>query len=280
VARGISLETRVEPLDGSVRGDAQRLLQVVTNLLNNAVKFTPGGGRVEVCLFPRDCQACIDVIDTGIGIAPEFLPHVFDRFRQSDESDARGHGGLGLGLSIVKHLVERHGGTVEGRSDGIGRGATFSVCLPLDATPVEEAVPTPAPPPAEGPTDLSDLHVLVVDDDADTREGIRLALEIYGARVTVADSLTAALAAMAHERPQAVISDIGMPGGTGLDLIRTIREQIGSMPAIAISGYASREDRDAALAAGFTEHLTKPVDLTMLLGNLRRVADVPGGEGD
>ena len=280
VARGISLQTRIEPLGGSVQGDAQRLLQVVTNLLNNALKFTPGGGRVEVSLFARDCQACIDVVDTGIGIAPEFLPHVFDRFRQSDESDARGHGGLGLGLSIVKHLVERHGGTVEARSDGIGTGATFSVCLPLDSTPVQHSAQILAAPQPDGPTDLSDLHVLVVDDDADTREGLRLALEIYGARVTVADSVTAALEALAQERPHAVISDIGMPGGTGLDLIRTIREEIGSLPAIAISGYASREDRDVALAAGFTEHLTKPVDLTVLLGNLRRVAPAPRGEGD
>ncbi|HSP99507.1 MAG TPA: CHASE3 domain-containing protein [Candidatus Dormibacteraeota bacterium] len=280
VARGISLQTRIEPLGGSVQGDAQRLLQVVTNLLNNALKFTPGGGRVEVSLFARDCQACIDVVDTGIGIAPEFLPHVFDRFRQSDESDARGHGGLGLGLSIVKHLVERHGGTVEARSDGIGTGATFSVCLPLDSTPVQHSAQILAAPQPDGPTDLSDLHVLVVDDDADTREGLRLALEIYGARVTVADSVTAALEALAQERPHAVISDIGMPGGTGLDLIRTIREEIGSLPAIAISGYASREDRDVALAAGFTEHLTKPVDLAVLLGNLRRVAPAPRGEGD
>ena len=277
LARGIDLEARVEALGGSVQGDAQRLLQVVTNLLNNALKFTPGGGRVEVRLFARDCQACIDVIDTGVGIAPEFLPHVFDRFRQSDKRDEGGQGGLGLGLSIVKHLVERHSGTVEAHSAGVGTGATFRVCLPLDATPVEHPE-EPAPvPEADGPPDLSGLRVLMVDDDADTREGLRLALENYGALVTVADSLTAALAALPQARPHVVISDIGMPGGTGLDLIRAVREQLGSLPAIAISGYASREDREAALAAGFSEHLTKPVDLSALLGRLRWVASAPDG---
>jgi PAS domain S-box-containing protein len=274
-ARNIRLQVELQPLRGSVVGDAQRLLQVVTNLLNNALKFTPGGGRVEVRLAQCEDEACLDVIDSGAGIAPEFLPHVFDRFRQSDERDAGGHGGLGLGLSIVKHLIERHGGVVEARSDGVGTGAHFSVRLPLDATPVEPARPAPAPA-TEGDADLRGLHVLVVDDDTDTRDGLRLALEIYGARVTVAESITAALVALTAERPDAIVSDIGMPGGSGLDLIRTVREQLGNLPAIAISGYASREDRDAALAAGFTEHLTKPVDLSRLLGNLRRVGGAVG----
>lgn len=268
-ARGIALRAELEPPRGSILGDAQRLLQVVSNLLNNALKFTPGGGRVEVRLSGRDRWACLDVVDSGAGIAPDFLPHVFDRFRQSDEGDAGGHGGLGLGLSIVKHLVERHGGTVEARSDGIGTGAHFAVCLPLDDRPVE-AVPALATASDDG-ADLGGLHVLVVDDDADTREGLRLALEIYGATVTVAESTTSALTQLAARRPDAIISDIGMPGGGGLDLIRMVREQVGNVLAIAISGYASREDRAAALAAGFSEHLPKPVDLAVLLGNLRRV---------
>jgi PAS domain S-box-containing protein len=271
VAKSVRLDTTVGALTGSVRGDARRLLQVVTNLLNNALKFTPGGGRVEVKLWQRDELACIDVIDTGVGIAPEFLPHVFDRFRQADESDARAHGGLGLGLSIVKHLIERHSGTVEALSDGIGCGATFRVCLPLvdnlPITPVIGSAATPAP------ADLRGIAVLVVDDDADTREGMCLALEVNGARVTPADSASAALAALARERPNAMVSDIGMPGGTGLHLIRAVREQFGTLPAIAISGYASREDREAALAAGFNDHLAKPVDPSTLLARLRQLVD-------
>ncbi len=276
-ARGIALRSRVEDLGGAVQGDAKRLLQVVTNLLTNALKFTSGGGSVEVSLCPRDGLACIDVVDTGMGIAPEFLPHVFDRFRQSDESDSRAHGGLGLGLSIVKHLVERHGGTVEAHSEGIGHGATFRISLPIEVaaagTPLL-ALPSRR---LDGPTDLRDVHVLVVDDDADTREGMCLALEINGARVTTADSVTTALAALARELPHALVSDIGMPGGTGLDLMRAVRDQFGGLPAIAISGYASREDREAALAAGFAEHLAKPVDPGVLLAELRRVVDAAAG---
>jgi PAS domain S-box-containing protein len=271
-ARGIALESRVEALGGAVHGDAQRLLQVVTNLLTNALKFTSGGGCVDVSLCPRDGLACIDVADTGVGIAPEFLPHVFDRFRQWDESDARAHGGLGLGLSIVKHLVERHGGTVEAHSEGAGRGATFRICLPIAAAAAAPALALP-PRRRTGAADLRDVHILVVDDDADTREGMCLALELNGARVTTADSVAAALAALGRERPQAMVSDIGMPGGTGLELMRAVREQFGELPAIAISGYASREDREAALAAGFVEHLAKPVDPAVLLAELRRVVD-------
>jgi PAS domain S-box-containing protein len=270
-AKSVRLDTTVGALAGSVRGDARRLLQVVTNLLNNALKFTPGGGRVEVKLWQRDDVACIDVIDTGVGIAPEFLPQVFDRFRQADESDARSHGGLGLGLSIVKHLIERHGGTVEALSDGIGCGATFRLCLPLvDNVPSAPVLDSAA---AIAPADLRGIAVLVVDDDADTREGMCLALEVNGARVTPADSASAALAALARERPNAMVSDIGMPGGTGLHLIRAVREQFGPLPAIAISGYASREDREAALAAGFNDHLAKPVDPGTLLARLRQLVD-------
>ncbi|MBX3027995.1 CHASE3 domain-containing protein [bacterium] len=276
VARGVGLHADLEPLRGSVIGDAQRLLQVITNLLNNALKFTPSGGRVDVRLGQRDHLACLDVIDTGIGIAPEFLPHVFDRFRQSDERDTRGHGGLGLGLSIVKHLVERHGGTVEARSDGIGAGAHFSVCLPLDEAPAGEQVAT-VPAQSDEGTDLRGVHVLLVDDDADTRDGLRLALEIHGARVSVAESIAAARALLTVERPDALISDIGMPGGSGLELIRGVRQELADLPAIALSGYASREDRAAALAAGFTEHLTKPVDIGRLLAQVRRVT--VGGAG-
>ncbi|MDX2165769.1 MAG: CHASE3 domain-containing protein [Deltaproteobacteria bacterium] len=273
--KSVRLDASVGALTGSVRGDVKRLLQVVTNLLNNAVKFTPGGGRIDVKLWQRDQTACIDVIDTGVGIAPEFLPHVFDRFRQADESDARAHGGLGLGLSIVKHLIERHGGTVEALSDGVGCGSTFRVCLPLAdgaprATPARPSLPS-------GPTDLNGVAVLVVDDDADTREGMCLALEVNGARVTPADSAAAALLALARELPSVLVSDIGMPGGTGLHLIRTVREQFGALPAIAISGYASREDREAALAAGFNEHLAKPVDPGTLLARLRQLVDQRGG---
>ena len=172
----------------------------------------------------------------------------------------------------MKHLVELHGGTVEAHSDGVGRGATFRICLPIAAAAAAPALALPSRR-LTGAADLRDVHILVVDDDADTREGMCLALEINGARVTTADSADAALAALARERPQAMVSDIGMPGGTGLDLIRAVREQFGELPAIAISGYASREDREAALAAGFVEHLAKPVDPAVLLAELRRVVD-------
>ncbi|MEO8605116.1 MAG: CHASE3 domain-containing protein, partial [bacterium] len=272
VAKGIRLATTVEPLGGIVRGDVKRLLQVVGNLLTNALKFTPSGGEVTVRVCRRDGQACIDVIDSGVGISAEFLPHVFDRFRQADESDARAHGGLGLGLSIVKHLVERHGGTVEALSDGLGNGSTFRVCLPLHAAApdVTPTAPTRQPAQAPVPIDLEGLHILVVDDDADTREGLCLALEVNGARVTPAESVTAALAELALNLPDVIVSDIGMPGGTGLDLMRSVRSRFGAVPAIAISGYASREDRAAALAAGFIEHLAKPIDPSVLLSELRR----------
>jgi len=271
--KGIALRVAHQPLGGTVRGDAKRLMQVMTNLLTNALKFTPGGGEIAVSVCPRDGLACIDVADTGVGMAAEFLPHVFDRFRQADESDARAHGGLGLGLSIVKHLVERHGGTVEALSDGPGRGSTFRICLPLQEAPAPAV--EPSRPRVGGwdelPEDLAGLHVLVVDDDADTREGLCLALEVNGARVTPAESATAALAALARRVPDVIVSDIGMPGGTGLDLMRSVRSQFGAVPAIAISGYASREDREAALDAGFVEHLAKPVDPGILLNELRRL---------
>jgi PAS domain S-box-containing protein len=275
-AKGITLRVVApQPLGGTVRGDAKRLMQVMTNLLTNALKFTPSGGEVTISVSPRDGQACIDVTDTGVGIAAEFLPHVFDRFRQADDSDARAHGGLGLGLSIVKHLVERHDGTVEALSDGAGRGSTFRVCLPLQATAATgEGAAAARRAPAQttdDDEDLAGLHILVVDDDADTREGLCLALEVNGARVTPAESATAALAELAVRLPDIIVSDIGMPGGTGLDLIRSVRSRFGAVPAIAISGYASREDREAALDAGFIEHLAKPVDPGVLVSELRRL---------
>ncbi len=243
----------------SVRGDAARLQQVMGNLLTNAVKFTPAGGRIDVTLTHEAAGACIVVHDTGQGIAPEFLPHVFERFRQADSSPSRAHGGLGLGLAIARSLVERHEGTLTASSEGLDRGATFTITLPLASEPPA----LPAAPPPRMPTDttLADVSVLVVEDDADTLEALRLALEGGGARVVTATSTAAALAAWEASHPNVVVSDISMPGGDGYDLIRAIRARDGGRtPAVAMTGLVSKEDRAAALAAGFDEHLSKPID--------------------
>ncbi len=264
-ARGLTLTATLpdEATPLVVRGDPERLQQVLGNLLTNAVKFTPAGGRVDVTVSSDDGNARIVVRDTGVGIAPAFLPHVFERFRQADSSASRAHGGLGLGLAIAHSLVERHGGTVRAESDGTGHGATFIVTLPLatDAPAVLEtahALPTAAP--------IGDLAILVVDDDLDTLEALRLALESRGTHVRTADNVGAALAAWDAARPDVLVSDISMPGENGYDLIRAIRARDGGdTPAVAITGLVSKEDRAAALAAGFDEHLSKPIDPELLV---------------
>jgi PAS domain S-box-containing protein len=264
-------------LDSSctVMGDTYRLQQVVWNLLANAVKFTPKGGRVQVLVERRDSSAEITISDTGQGISPDFQPHVFERFRQADGGTTRAHGGLGLGLSIVRQLVEMHGGTVSVFSEGEGRGASFTVRLPLAETRrLAVHVPSPLQQAMHSkgfvcPPELDGLRLLVVDDEEDTREMLLTLLEGCGARVRTAASVDEALRLLEAERPDLLLSDIGMPGENGYALIERVRamppEAGGNLPAVALTAYARTEDRTRALLSGFTTHVPKPVEPLELL---------------
>jgi signal transduction histidine kinase/DNA-binding NarL/FixJ family response regulator len=265
---------RIPETSDEVVGDPERLRQVVWNLLSNAVKFTPEGGRVDVTLAPTaDGQLELRVSDTGKGIDPRFLPHVFERFRQADSSSTRAHGGLGLGLAIVRHLVELHGGSVSGASDGPDRGATFTVLLPSSArrnpngAAAEEArrLAKPASGLPEAHPDLSGLRVLLAEDEPDAREMFSSMLELCGADVTAVGSTQEALAAFRDRRPDVLLSDIGMPGEDGYALIREVRtleresQSSHRTPAMAITAFAHPEDRRRALREGYQVHVPKPV---------------------
>jgi CheY-like chemotaxis protein len=279
-ARGIRLETSFDPLAGMVSGDPARLQQVVWNLLSNAVRFTSRGGQVKVSLQSVDAQAEITVSDTGQGINPEFLPYVFDRFRQADSSMTRSHGGLGLGLAIVRHLVELHGGTVEAESEGQGRGASFRISLPLMPAPPATAQTAPAetgePSRMRQLASLEGLRVLIVDDEPDARDLIKTVLETCGAAVTAVASASEALAALEQFRPDVLISDIGLPGTDGYALIKQVRalkaEQGGGVPAAALSAYVGEENRRMALDAGFQLYVAKPVDPAELVAVVERLS--------
>jgi signal transduction histidine kinase/ActR/RegA family two-component response regulator len=269
-AKGIGLELRVLCEAPRMNGDAERLRQVFWNLLSNAVKFTPAGGRVDVTIDRVDSQIRVVIADTGIGIPAEFVPYAFERFRQADQSFTRPHGGLGLGLAIVKHLVETHGGEVSVTSGGTGDGTTFTVQLPVAgaqalAVAEPEADDDAAPrsrDAAATPAELLGRSVLIVDDDATTRELLATLLSDRGAQVATADSAAAAYASLDAEVPAIIVADIGMPGEDGLSLMRGIRRRPalrgGNVPSVALSAYARAEDRRAALAAGFDDYLTKP----------------------
>jgi len=270
LAKAVALEARIDPDLPVVLGDPDRLQQVLWNLLSNGIKFTPRGGRVMVTVTGGADEVLITVADTGAGIKPEFLPHVFERFRQAESSTNRAYGGLGLGLAIVRHLVELHGGSVSVASEGEGRGSTFTVRLPVasavrmpaERAPVAVTSDTPAVP------SLTGLHILVVDDEADAREVMRFMLERGGARVRIADSAAAALDAVREERPDLVISDIGMPIEDGYVMVRRLRameDGARRVPAIALTAYASEEDSRRARVAGFDAHLSKPVDPARLI---------------
>lgn len=260
-ARSIAIETRLDPEVGRVSGDSIRLQQIVWNLLSNAVKFTPTGGQVTVQLEQVNDQAQITVRDTGKGIAPDFLPYVFDYFRQADSATTRKFGGLGLGLAIVRHLVELHGGTVQVESPGERQGATFTVRLPLLATPATLNQKEPLP---RHPLDLSGRRILVVEDEIDARELLVFLLEEQGAQVVAATSAREALLLLARSRPDVLISDIGMPEMDGYMLIQQVRqltpEQGGQIPAIALTAYAGEMNQQQALAAGFQKHISKPIE--------------------
>jgi PAS domain S-box-containing protein len=265
-AKSIQIQTVLNSSVGLVAGDPSRLQQVVWNLLSNAVKFTPDGGRVEVRLDRIGSQAQIQVIDTGKGISPDFLPHVFEYFRQADSTTTRVFGGLGLGLAIVHHLVELHGGTVWAESLGEGQGATFTVRLPLLAVNPQTIQESEQ---SDSTLDLSGVQVLVVDDDVDSREFVTFVMEEHGAVVKAVASPGEALEALALEKPDLLLSDIGMPEMDGFMLIRQIRmmspDQGGQIPAIALSAYASNSDSKQALLAGFQKHIAKPVEPAQLI---------------
>jgi signal transduction histidine kinase len=264
-AKSIQIQTIFDPTIGQVLGDSARLQQVVWNLLTNAVKFTPQGGRVEILLQRIGSQSQFQVRDTGKGISPDFLPHVFEYFRQADATTTRTFGGLGLGLAIVRHLVELHGGTVQVDSPGEGQGATFTVRLPLikDKSSKQKAEGNSSPLTPE-PSPLTGIRILVVDDDTDSREFFAFALEQLGAHVSTVTSAGEAIATLARLQPNILLSDIGMPDMDGYMLIRQIRamppEQGGQILAIALTAYAGEIDRQQALAAGFQHHLAKPVE--------------------
>jgi PAS domain S-box-containing protein len=280
-SKGIALHTVFEAAGSEVNGDPDRLQQVTWNLLANAVKFTPRGGSVEVRLGRRGDDLRLEVDDTGEGISPEFLPYVFERFRQADSSPNRMHGGLGLGLAIVRHLVELHGGTVSAESPGRGHGARFTVTLPAaSAAPVPEPLPQAVKAPASLP--LAGLRLLVVDDDLDSCETLSLLLSRAGARVATATSAAEALATLERSRPDVLVADIGMPGENGYDLLHQVRmrppERGGAVPAIALTAYTRAEDRERALAAGFQAHLPKPVNTAELMAVLTDTAKLPRRE--
>ncbi len=286
-AKQIRVQTMLDRQSDHVNGDPARLQQVAWNLLSNAVKFTAKGGRIQVLLERVNSQVTLSVSDNGEGIAPEFLPYVFDRFRQADQTTTRAFGGLGLGLSIVKHLVELHGGSVRVRSEGKGQGATFIVELPLRLQRHVETNLDAAQLRAESLEMLRDSHarldgvtVLYVDDEPDARELARRILTTQGARVITADSAAAGRQLVEREHPDVLVADIGMPEEDGYSLIRTIRslpaERGGSIPAAAVTALARSEDRRRALLAGFQTHVAKPVDVVELVAVVASLAGRTG----
>jgi signal transduction histidine kinase/ActR/RegA family two-component response regulator len=284
-ARGVELDVHLAPNLPPVEGDPVRLQQVAANLISNAVKFTPREGRVDVSLSRVGAGARLVVADTGVGIEPEFLPHVFERFTQADSTSTRRYKGLGLGLSIARHLVERHGGRIEAFSRGMDQGTTFTVTLPL-AVRAAQAL---EPPPAESDgAELDGLSVFLVDDEADARDAICMLLRQSGATVKAFGSASEAFDAVKAERPHVLLSDIAMPGEDGYSLMQRLRAlpptQGGAVRAAALTAYAGAEDRARALAAGYDEHLVKPVNPSELIRAAARLGRgaaeaPPGSEG-
>ena len=288
-ARGITLNVRLDPSASGALCDSVRIQQVVWNLVSNAVKFTPKGGQVHVTLSREESSFQIQVSDTGQGISPDLLPHVFDRFRQADSSMRRRFAGLGLGLSIVKYIVEAHGGTVEATSPGEGKGSTFSVRLPIHAVRIqeesaEEEIGTSGEDERADSIHLADrrppvrldgVHVLVVDDEADARRVMVMVLERVGAVVVAAGSVPAALEALATARTDVLVSDLGMPEQDGFDLIRQLRDDghdARDLPAVALTAFVQKDDAHLALLAGFQVHLPKPIDPHDLTSVIARLA--------
>ncbi|HEX6245835.1 MAG TPA: PAS domain-containing protein, partial [Polyangiales bacterium] len=278
-AKGVRIQAVLDPDAGVLHGDGPRLQQITWNLLSNAVKFTPKGGRVYVVLRRVDSSIEIAVSDTGSGISSDFLPHVFERFTQADPTRTRQHGGLGLGLSIVKHLTELHGGTVAAESGGPSQGATFTVRLPvapLRDTPISGPRTLPTAPDLPLRPELDGLRVLIVDDEPDARELLQSVLETCKARVSIAASAREAFQKLQDELPEVLISDIGMPEEDGYSLIRKVRglpaAAGGATPAVALTAYASLADRTRALMEGFNNHVSKPAEPAELIAVVAAVA--------
>ena len=274
-AKSIQVETRFEPNIGQVLGDAGRLQQVVWNLVSNAIKFTPEGGKVTVTLERHEQHALIRVKDTGKGIEPEFLPFVFERFRQGESSSTRQFGGLGLGLAIVRHLTELHGGTVAVSSPGLGQGATFSVKLQLMNAPVIEPIEINSSLVNRlvQPNRFSGIKILAVDDEVDSLDLVTMVLEQEGASVRSVTSAEAALEAFNELTPNLIISDLGMPKTDGYTLITKIRQlpQGKDVPAIALTAYAGESDRQGSINAGFNKHISKPINITELITTIKQI---------
>jgi CheY-like chemotaxis protein len=283
-AKAITVVRRVDDADGChVMGDPARLQQLLWNLLSNAVKFTPRQGRVEIALEAAEDEISIAVTDTGPGIDPTFLPHVFENFRQADASTTRRHGGLGLGLAIVKQLATLHGGTVSAHSEGAGRGARFVLHLPCGDVPrarrseSRHAATRPdAPTDAFSDVDLRGLDLLVVDDQPDARELVAQLLLECGATVRQAESAAEAMREFAAQPPDVLLSDIGMPGRDGFELIREIRrlpaDEGAQVPALALTAFTRPHDRARALQAGYQAHLSKPIQPRELVATVARLA--------
>lgn len=270
--KGLKLELTVRGEFPVTWADSNRLRQVFDNVITNAVKFTPTGGEIAVSLERLDGRARIRVRDTGVGMRPELLPQVFERFRQGDSSSRRVQGGLGLGLTIAQHILDLHDGRISAWSEGEGRGSTFTIELPF--TPPPASVAALLPPGAEQRRPLAGRRVLVVDDHEDTLRGIGVALEGAGAEVRCAGAASAALEVIGAFEPHAIVSDLAMPEMDGFDLIRTVRASAapyGGVPAIAVSAYASPEDRQRAMGAGFQDHIPKPVDIPRLVEAIARL---------
>jgi CheY-like chemotaxis protein len=268
-AKEIKIETLFQPGLKIIAGDADRLQQVVWNLLSNASKFTPAGGVVGVRVIQNDVFAEIVVSDTGPGIASEFLPHVFERFRQADGSTTRTHGGLGLGLAIVRHLVELHGGVIAAENVSSGTGAIFTVKLPLPSTELNrENLPAATPVADVTEVDLQDLRILVVEDELDALDLLMIDLRAHGANVQGASSAAEALGLLRAKKFDLLISDIGMADTDGYNLIKQVRSREGEhehIPAIALTAYARTQDRIRALTAGYNTHVAKPVEIRELV---------------
>jgi CheY-like chemotaxis protein/two-component sensor histidine kinase len=274
-AKSIAIDRHVEPDLPRIEADANRLQQVVANLLSNAVKFTPQGGRVDVAVRRTGDSIYLTVADTGDGLAPDVAPHIFDRFRQADSTITRQYGGLGLGLSIVRHIVERHGGSVQATSEGVGRGTTFTVTLPIGG-PVSDAAARAAQTPGPAAKDLlAGLRVLVVEDEPDTRELVTVVLKAAGADVAGAGSTDEALRHADARAPDVVVSDLAMPARDGYALLRALhgRGLARGLVTIALTAHARREDRERALGAGYDAYVTKPVEPAALAALVKELVE-------